>query len=71
MSGNPALRRTLHRYLYVLMAQLAQTAACNRHHLLQQRLARWMLMTHDRALSNTFQLTHEFLALMLGSDAQE
>lgn len=61
-----AFRRILHRYLYVLTAQLAQSAACGRFHLLDARMARWMLMTHDRAVDDTFRLTHEFLAQMLG-----
>jgi CRP-like cAMP-binding protein len=63
---NPALQRELSRYLYAFMAQVAQTAACNRHHQLGQRLARWLLMTHDRVRSNEFHLTQEFLSHMLG-----
>jgi CRP-like cAMP-binding protein len=63
---NPALRRELNYYLYAFMAQVSQTAACNRHHQLDKRLARWLLMTHDRMQSNTFLLTQEFLAHMLG-----
>lgn len=63
---NPALQRGLNHYLYVFMAQVAQTAACNRRHLLVARLARWLLMTHDRVQSNEFRLTQEFLAHMLG-----
>jgi Mn-dependent DtxR family transcriptional regulator len=59
-------RQTLNRYLYVLTAQIAQTAACNRFHLLDQRMARWLLMSQDRAHSDTFRLTHQFLAYMLG-----
>jgi CRP-like cAMP-binding protein len=63
---NPALQRELNYYLYAFMAQVSQTAACNRHHQLDKRLARWLLMTHDRMQSNTFLLTQEFLAHMLG-----
>jgi hypothetical protein len=48
------------------MIQIAQTAACNRFHVVTQRMARWLLMTHDRVNSNEFRITQEFLALMLG-----
>jgi CRP-like cAMP-binding protein len=54
------------RFTNTLFTQVAQTAACNRAHTLEQRLARWLLLTHDRVQRNEFAMTQEFLSRMLG-----
>jgi CRP-like cAMP-binding protein len=65
MEEEPVLRTVLFRYLEAMTAQISQTAACNGRHDLEQRLARWLLMAHDRAEGDEIQITQEFLALML------
>ncbi len=66
LKRSPALHKVVNSYLYLLMGQLAASAACIHHHVIGQRLARWLLMSQDRAQTNSFHVTHEFLAHMLG-----
>jgi CRP-like cAMP-binding protein len=63
---NASMRRAMLHYAHAFFNQVAQSAACNTFHSLEQRCCRWLLMTHDRMQSNEFSLTHEFLAMMLG-----
>jgi len=62
----PGLRRLLHRYSLFVYETVSQSAACNRLHVIQQRCARWLLMSEDRVGRDKFDLTQEFLAEMLG-----
>ena len=68
LKSAPQLQIILSRYAVLHGWQVSQTAACNRLHLGEQRLARWLLMTQDRVDSGVLQLTHDFLATMLGTD---
>jgi CRP-like cAMP-binding protein len=63
---HPKLMIFLTRYLYVQMEQLVQSANCRYYHAIQPRLIRWLLMSHDRAHCDTLELTHKFMASMLG-----
>jgi len=62
-----ALKKTMDRYVHVINSQLTTSASCVRFHQVGPRLARWLLMSHDRAQSDTFRVTQEFLAYMLGA----
>lgn len=66
MDRDAAFRGLMQKYVRFAFGQLAQTAACNRLHSLEERCCRWLLLAHDSALADTFSLTHEFLAMMLG-----
>jgi len=68
LESAPDLRLMLSRYAVIHGMQTAQTAACNRLHNVEQRLARWLLMTQDRVDSASLPITHDFLATMLGTD---
>jgi CRP-like cAMP-binding protein len=66
--ANPELPMRLSRFAIVNRMQISQTAACNRLHEVVQRLSRWLLMTQDRVDSGFIPMTHDFLAVMLGTD---
>lgn len=66
LKQSASLQKSVNLYTHVLMAQIAQTAACNRFHQVESRLARWLLMTRDRVGMNQFRLTQDFLSDMLG-----
>ncbi|MEO8540022.1 MAG: Crp/Fnr family transcriptional regulator [bacterium] len=66
IAESPTLARITAEYAGVLLALVAQSAACNRAHHTDQRCARWLLMTHDQSARDDFPITHEFLAQMLG-----
>jgi CRP-like cAMP-binding protein len=66
MRHNPTLRREVHAYIHSLMGQISQTAVCNRFHVVEARLARWLLMTRDRVAAEEFPMTQKFLSCMLG-----
>ena len=63
---SPKMRAVLNLYTAAMLRMLAQSSACNRRHSIEQRCARWLLMTHDRAGRDTFELTQQFLSEMLG-----
>jgi CRP-like cAMP-binding protein len=66
MARNPAIRDHLLRYVQVLMSQEAQVALCNAKHEIDKRLARWLLLAHDRVAGNLLPVTHDLLAMTLG-----
>jgi len=66
LARSASMRTVMHHYAHAFFNQVAQSAACNQFHSLQQRCCRWLLMTHDRMQSDEFLLTQEFLAMMLG-----
>jgi CRP-like cAMP-binding protein len=66
MGESAALRGLLLRYALAFHAQVTTTAACNALHPINERLARWLLIAHDRAEGDAFAMTHEFMAMMLG-----
>lgn len=68
LPSTPQLQMILSRYAAGLAMQVAQTAACNRLHKIEERLGRWLLIAQDRVASGIVPITHDFLATMLGTD---
>ena len=66
LARSASMRTVMLHYAHAFFNQVAQSAACNQFHSIEQRCCRWMLMTHDRMQSDEFLLTQEFLAMMLG-----
>lgn len=66
IGSRPLMQKVVNQHLYALLRQILYGAACNRVHSMEERCARWLLMTHDRAEADTFPLTQEFLSHMLG-----
>lgn len=64
-AGNPEVRTVLLRFIHTFMVQAASTVLANASYLVEERMARWVLMTHDRLDASSFPMTHEFLAIML------
>jgi CRP-like cAMP-binding protein len=66
IEASPMLHQHLLRYVLAVFTQVSQNAACNQLHAINTRCARWLLTTHDRVIGDTFELTQEYLAMMLG-----
>lgn len=69
-AGDTALRRVAFRYLQAYLSMVSQNVACNRLHIIEHRLAKWLLMSRDRMRRQDFSLTQEYLAAMLGDSAR-
>jgi CRP-like cAMP-binding protein len=66
LGNRPAVQQLINQHMYALVRQILYGAGCNRQHSMEERCARWLLMTHDRASQDTFPVTQEFLSHMLG-----
>jgi CRP-like cAMP-binding protein len=67
MARDPRVNAILHRFVFAFYAGVSQLAACNRRHTVEQRLAHWLLILHDRVAADEMSLTHEFLSFMLAT----